>query len=412
MDTTACGGSGGRWATDGIFRLPASPDECDSSVVAFWVVMGLLVVMRAAVLAVQWVAWCRRGGSKRRRVVASPNATVAMERRVGKRLPVHATINTLYVLTLVALVVAAGLNGVSFANNASSFALYSVNFALFALTATLSFNTMRRLGAGAMLSASARRNGGATDASTRFAQLATFDNVGRFVFTIQLASVLLSTVVFCVAGPLDAAHKRELAMFGFALKGTFILSLVLSITWHLQRGVRLLDGHIASSVHVRLGSSEESLVRTMKHARTRVRRVQELMLVTGIPTSVFWILVAAEVLPWTWFVLMAVFGYIDLVVAAARDCFFSRPVRSSKSASSDGVGGDGNGGANGGVPPHAGGAVTSGSSKGGGVGADAVVVAVTSSTVSSSVAVASPRHAPTAHKQPLSSPSVVESHVV
>jgi hypothetical protein len=261
MDTRNCSSS--LYATDRLFELNPI-GTCDVSLVAIWVMFILIVLLRTAATVKKWLNHCRRLRLGVRSSVIGP--------------VLYTCLALCYVVFFILI-----LTDVTSVDNGFSFSVFTAGYLAFSAIYCVSLLRMVRLGVGAAVP------GSSNDLGVQAKILQRFDFGGYFLLVLATVGIIVTSIVQIVISPIFPEKNLAVGAIGWASKGIFMACMTFGLVWQLQRCVIL--------VQVKLPESPR------KHQILwKVRRQQIHYLGFGVPFTIYFILLAVHVLPWTWYV--------------------------------------------------------------------------------------------------------------
>ena len=257
MDTTNCSAF---WGTDQLFqRTPQG--TCNSSLIFVWVFYGVITLgIRFIASTRKWLSHFER---KRKNLKTSA---------LGPTISLSLSIS--YTLFLVLF-----LTNIINVFNGFSFSLYTVCYLLFAAMYSLSLFRMVRLGA-KFVSVSNKELGNTS-------ALEKFDKWGLFFIGSAALAATLMSIVLIIVGPIMPDKDELLGQIGWASKGGFQFFITLGLIWQLQRCYFL--------VSLKLPNSDMKILVLRK-----LRRSQLHYTIFGMGLAVFYFILAAQLIPWTY----------------------------------------------------------------------------------------------------------------
>ena len=273
MNTTGCAYP---FATDEIFQLSSSAVSCNSSMVTFWFLAAFSLVLRLIPALKQALNW-KLHSLKRAKVNGMPK-----RRRNFPMAQITSMIEWTFFLVLFLL---SGFNIVNM-GNAWSLSLLSAAFLFFACSFTVSYVRFVRLG-NRILPRAHR-----TEENQK--SLSTLDGFGKLALHVQIASLVFSSVILIIIGPIIPEHDVLLGKLAFAFKINFECFCVFGCIWQLERCKGAIFEVAADVKKLQLKHQDYS------QAIWTIRKNQVVYCLFAFPLTIVFALLICDVIPWTY----------------------------------------------------------------------------------------------------------------
>jgi len=198
MNTTGCAAG---YATDQAFQSLAEATPCGVWMPGFWIAMAMMSAVRLVAAAAHTETWLELHVRRARAVKSAAGPAPAARSGRCRRVP---TLPALEWAAFASVLLTFLLLGYDLANyaTAGSFALFTANFAPYAVTRSVSTVALLRLSARLVPFAS----------SEELFALSRFDGVLRVTFVGLLTSIAAASILFVLVMPLDPQLVVPLGM--------------------------------------------------------------------------------------------------------------------------------------------------------------------------------------------------------
>jgi hypothetical protein len=253
MNTTDCPEG---YASDQMFQAN-TPSSCETPLAAYYVYTLFIVITKVFTALKILQNWIR----KKRSIAPSRNA------KKMSSIPYVAINAIIFVVVNLVIAILGGLNIINF-HNGLTLMLFSIAFLPFAWAYTNGLLKLVNLGEKIIPKSHQQF-------ATDYLNLATFDSVGKALLVFQVASLLTSSGVLIVLGPILPQHEQVFLQVGFAFKAFFVAFSVLGYVYQFERCVRVIN-EITSSVKKIAPSSND-----LKPVIKKMRVTQALHIAAG-----------------------------------------------------------------------------------------------------------------------------------
>jgi hypothetical protein len=272
------------YATDGVFQLP-NEGSCDTSLIGFYV-FGLFIAGTRLVGAMKhgfnWYYTTRQVKATRKRNLP-----------LG---PMNSLIQALFYLMQVFLYAFDVVN----MRNGTSLSVYSAIFLPFAWWFTVYLLRLVKLGDKILPKAQRTHDHGR--------ELNKFDGLGKFMLAIQVFSLLVSSFLLIVLGPIIPEYEVLMGRIGFGFKASFILFCAAGIIYQFQRCIKAVE-KVRDNVKLERHRDDIEVIRAVK----RMRAQQVLAFFFGFPPGLLYLLLSLiSEIPWNIFILLVPHAFESL----------------------------------------------------------------------------------------------------
>ena len=275
MDTTNCSDL---FATDRILiRTPVG--TCNSSLVFFYVFYVVVLVLR---YTAAFLRWKRHLNRKRHRLLTSPLSPILSF--------MTANMQAIFFFLI--------FQNTANVNNGISFSLFSLTFLPFASQYFLELYRLVRLGT---------RIGAMNDPELKNSSVEVFDQFGTFLVFVAGLSVIVASVALIFLSPIFPEHDILLGTIGFASKGLFLALITVGIIWQMKRCAKVIEVKMP-----------DSLKKTQALKKIRYGEISYASF--GFLTAIFFFLLASQIFPWYWYIVMIFTGGFETLGSIILEC--------------------------------------------------------------------------------------------
>jgi hypothetical protein len=292
MDAAGC--TSLLFATDNVF-VSHPGDVCKTPTLAFIFVFVALVICKFFVNGMAWRLWFAR------------QKAGARLREFRNRLPIVPVLSAI-LCCLYLLLFLLTVTNVANASNGGATALYSIMFSIWGVSGLLLVKKLVRLGRrliplarspSVLLQVQSMSSTVPPEAfENRLRLLDTFDSVMKVVVFIQLSLLLVASVIACTIGLIDPQGVWSRIVFG--LIGCFGSMLFLLLHYHLERIVQAASFFLSSIDTSRRNDEVTGIERLIRN----MRMSQLLWFSTGTAMAIPHLLIAANILPPHWYIVV------------------------------------------------------------------------------------------------------------
>ena len=276
MNTTGCPEG---YASDQMFQGTA-PESCETPLAAYYSYTLFIVVTKFLTAGKIMSNWIHR-----KREAKNPKTA----KKLGS-VPYVAINATFFVIINFIIAILGGLNLINF-HNGLTLMLFSVAFLPFAWAYTNGLLKLVHLGERIIPRSHQHL-------AENYLQLATFDNLGKSLLVFQVASLVTSSAVLIILGPIMPQHEQIFLQVGFAFKAFFAMFSVAGYVYQFERCIRVIN-EITTSV-AQMNPSSESLAPVVR----KMRLTQALHILAGSLSVVPMTLLAANAIPANVFIVL------------------------------------------------------------------------------------------------------------
>ena len=284
------------FATDQLFqRTPTG--TCDSSIIVFAALYPVLLIIRLTAA----ISRCQRFYSRRKGGKTQKNS------------PILPLLSLVYVLTKIVFFLLVIQNVVNVFDG-WTFSIFSLVFLFFAATYFLELLRIVRLGT---------RIGSYNDSISNHS-LEAFDRIGLLLVILSVTSAIAISVLLVILSPIFPEHDILFGVIGFASKGLFLCFVTFGLLWQIQRCYGVISSKMPDS-------------QRKANALQRLRQAQINYRLFGFLSALFFFLLASEIFPWYWYVVLGVTGVPEALSQVVLECKMRKMVKPSSSSHTDGT---------------------------------------------------------------------------
>ena len=269
MDPTNCTAG---IVTDRLFmRTPIG--TCNSSIVGFEVFFGVVLILRFSAAFLRYRRHLQR---KKRRLLTSPISPIL----------------SFLTVFLQALFFSLAMRNVITVDNGLSFSVFSLVFLSFGCQYIIELYRLVRLGSRiGTFHLNDRQSSSA---------LESFDRLGLILVFFSGISVIVITVTLVFLSPSYPQYDILLGTIGFASKGVFQGLVTFAIVWQMRRCMIVIRQKMPDSI-LKTKALRKLCYGMMSYSTF------------GLFTATFFLLLAAQVFPWYWYLVLGLTGGIETI---------------------------------------------------------------------------------------------------